>query len=90
MPLPPKRLPLRSALDAATPYDATGTKYAPDVRALARPSAMSTDDSKALVQFEEKTDRDGARNSVALVGALAVRLRCPSIDTHNSCRNSRA
>jgi len=33
MPLSPKRLPLRSALDAATLYDATGTKYAPAARA---------------------------------------------------------
>jgi len=39
--LPLKRLPLRSALDAATLYDATGTKCAVAERALVQQSAMN-------------------------------------------------
>jgi hypothetical protein len=39
--LPPKRLPLRSVLDAATLCDATGTKYAPGECERARQSAMN-------------------------------------------------
>ena len=45
IPLAQMRLPLRFALDAATLYDATDTKYAPDVLALASPHAMSGADS---------------------------------------------